>query len=144
MSVRPSKGLKESAISSVLWLGYGVSAVIVVIMFMGISSLAIDIASRGTLHAESRLLLEFVDKALVVLITMELFRTVMAYITAKNEVLAVLEASLVAVAREIILISKEAEPSKLVSMGLLLLIVFLTYFFAFKSLRGQERKLSLD
>lgn len=140
----PPEQLKQGTIAAVVWLGYAVAIAIVLIMLLGISGLFLDIFSQGGFHASSEALLEFIDRALLVLIAMELFRTVMAYITTKNEVLAVLEASLVAVAREIILIGKEAEPIEAVAVGVLLILVFATYIVAYKKLKGWETQLRLQ
>lgn len=142
-SVPPDR-LKRATIGVVIWLGYLVSAAIVLIMIIGIAGLFLEIFSHGGIHSSSEALLEFIDRVLLVLIAMELFRTVMAYITSKNEVLAVLEASLVAVAREIILIGKEAEPVEAVAVGVLLVLVFSTYIVAYRKLKGWETELRLQ
>ncbi|MBS1263734.1 MAG: hypothetical protein MAG715_00925 [Methanonatronarchaeales archaeon] len=84
-------------------------------------------------------LVSFLDSALVIMIAMELFRTVMAYITREKVVLAVLEASLVAVAREIILIGREADALKTISMAVLPVAVFGTYLASYRRLKGWER-----
>lgn len=140
----PPERMKEGSIAAVIWLGYAVAVAIVLIMLLGITGLFFEIFTHGGLHSSSEALLEFIDRALLVLIAMELFRTVMAYITKKNEVLAVLEASLVAVAREIILIGKEAEPVEAVAVGVLLVLVFTTYIVAYKKLKGWETQLRLQ
>lgn len=136
----PPEWLRRGSIIGMMWVGYGVSLLMLVIMVLGLVSLVWDIVTLGGMHTEKDALLSFLDRALIVMIAMELFRTVMAYITKEKVVLAVLEASLVAVAREIILISEEVDPLETVSMGFLLLAVFLSYLVAYSKLKGWERE----
>jgi len=136
----PSDRLKRRTVSFMTWIGFVVSILILAIMVLGITSLIFDIVNHGGFHTEADALLDFMDRVLLVLIAMELFRTVMAYITKEKVVLAVLEASLVAVAREIILIGKEADPMKTVSMAFLLFAVFISYLIAYNKMKGWERE----
>ena len=125
--------------ATVTLLQMSIAGLLVVVLFLGVATLAIDVG--GSLVSLSTfevgpvlgLVNSTIDLILYLFIVVELYRTIIAYVDARNVVLAVVHAGLIAVVRQIITF-KPAEYSPQESLLIagvyaVLLLVLLVGFF---------------
>ena len=137
---------------SVIWLQTVVAALLVILFSLGVVNFAILIATSivegGILDLDNVLgvILSSIDIVLYLFIIVELYKTIIAYVEAKNVVLAVIHAGLIAVVRQVITFKPgdAADPTQAFfeagTHALLLLVLLAGFYIVHRQIDRPDRQ----
>ncbi len=117
-----------------------VTGVVLIVLFgIGLYDLVIQIwERRAELFADIDVVLGFIDTVLVLLVIVEVFRTVVAFSREETVVRIIIDASLVAVARKVIGFDSSGDPGVVLLNAVAISVLLLTVIAAFYVVRSSD------